>query len=304
MKRLLFDISLLTIALAVSIFGVERIYRNYYTPPDSIISNFREIEEPINTVLIGNSHIIALGHPEMFAGKSFNLSFSGITLFDMKLLVENVVIQNPGVKNILLGIDYDILGLNSDKSILSVQLYKYTHALDNNSLGEQIKGRSNYFRTGQDYFYMFSKKDYSYLYTGKSPDVAKQNFIPLTFKGKGDKVACARRAIEHGSLAYDEKNVEKNSRYLKELIAFGKSKGLNLIFVCTPKSPCYLDSYLNLAKTQSAKQQLDLLFKEAGMNYYDLLNDQSFNDDDFIDFDHLNDAGALKFISILQKDIQ
>jgi len=296
MKKLYLELFLLTLTLLASVLIIEKTFSNYKTPPDIVIRSFEEKKNDLNTVCIGNSHIIALGEIAVFEGKTFNLAFSGINMFDIAMLVRKLVVTGGNIKNVIIGLDYDILGLSSKRSILSLQLYRYTESLENRSLEEYIKAGSSYFRSGQDFWYLFA---HSLKFSQKS----QQNFIPLNFKSKDDKEACTRRALEHGAISYKEENIKKNIVLLNELIDFGRAYNLNLVFICTPKTSCYTSTYLAIPRIKAAKVSLDEIFKKKGMPYFDMTYERAFTDDDFIDFDHLNKSGAAKLIALLQTAI-
>lgn len=301
MKKLFLELAVLGVAFAACIYILEKKYRAYQAPTDEVMSIYKQQKDSISTVMLGNSHTIALGEPSIFNGKTYNMAFSGISLFDFFALTKNVIAKTPATKNIIIGLDYDLIGLSGERSILTTQLFRFTDSLQVNSLGNRLKARSNYFRSGQDFKFLLGAGSSSNVHGKNAP--AQRNFIPVNFKSRNDLEGCRRRALEHGSNAFLSSNIQQNIRLLDTLIKFGKEHKINIVFICAPKTKCYLQTYLSLASIKKSKLILDSVFKSHNTPYFDMVTDSAFNDDDFIDFDHLTPSGATKLVRILKENI-
>jgi hypothetical protein len=85
MKKLFIELLLIVISGIGLIFLFELLYSNYKSPVDYKITSFEKHKNEITGIIIGNSHLDAIGNPKIFKNDSctINLSMGGHDLFHM-----------------------------------------------------------------------------------------------------------------------------------------------------------------------------------------------------------------------------
>jgi hypothetical protein len=102
-----------------------------------------------------------------------------------------------------------------------------------------------------------------------------------------------------------EKNyVEQNVKQLKEIIAYCKEKGYQVILTMEPVHQTYQDHFDEEVMNQLVFQYLNTL--ELDVPFLNYMNDQRFvdNKDYFIDSDHLNSEGRKKYSWIVYEKLK
>lgn len=104
----------------------------------------------------------------------------------------------------------------------------------------------------------------------------------------------------HTSKSWDY--IETNYEQMKEMAKFCQTHNIQMVLITTPCWHTYYDilDKDQLDKTYELTKQFQ---KEFDIPYFDYLNDQRFEADDFYDSDHLSDVGAVKFTKILIQDL-
>jgi hypothetical protein len=283
MRKLFFEIMALTFFVTLVMFIVEHKYKNYSTHIDVIMNKVLKNASMQNIYYIGNSHAGALGNS--FLNKNaINLSYAGMNPYQMKEILFFLV-KNSGKANIIiLNIDYDFVGKYTVSDVANLQFYKYTGSLPESNFATKFMASSNYFRSGQDYKFLFEKKQ----------DIREQNFTPISNQSTINDKDCESKAFELGVATFNENQVKKNKEILLDMIFVAKKYQGKIIFVCTPKRSCLLNAYVNYISIQKAKSITDSLFTSNSIYYLDCTNNTAFTDLDFVDYDHLNTIGALK----------
>lgn len=145
--------------------------------------------------------------------------------------------------------------------------------------------------------YNYYLNNHSYLTANKNGFGSREGHAKKINFNKNAKEAVERHTKE-GSSLYDE-NIEN----LKEIIAFTKKRGINLLLFTPPATKFYREK-LNkhqLEKTIWACEALEK--KNANVRYVNFLNNDDFLLEDFYDADHLNAKGAQKLSTLLNKMI-
>ena len=94
----------------------------------------------------------------------------------------------------------------------------------------------------------------------------------------------------------------QNRKYLEELFAALKARGIQIVIVTTPTFHSYYDN-LNPTAYGLMQQEIDELRAKYGLEYRNYLKDSRFTLEDFSDSDHLSTAGAEKFSQILRDEV-
>ncbi len=102
---------------------------------------------------------------------------------------------------------------------------------------------------------------------------------------------------------YNESTIDENVRFVKEIIDIAENRNIRLILITAPTTIYYRNNF--------DKHIIDLFYDiikticddYKNVNYYDFSNAE-FNDDDFLNSDHLNYIGAKKFSKMLNSILE
>ena len=295
MKKLFIELLLIIISGIGLIFLFELLYSNYKSPVDYKITSFEKQKNKITGIIIGNSHLDAIGTPKIFGNDSctINLSMGGHDLFHMLLFIEKCVPEAPNLKYVLLGLDYELIGYNfnvENQAWKDRLYYSFNKNIYDKSLSNIFMANLNFFKANRDLAYIFWKPENS----------AEQNkFIPPGLEIKSND-GCKKRALEHSLYKFKKKLISENLVYLKKIVLICKKNKVNIIFVNTPKTSCYTSFYKPEVISAARNEYVDFC-KKNQLTYVDLFNSTFFNDTDFIDYDHLNEKGIQKLIGQIRE---
>ena len=297
MKQLYKELIILLIAFFAFVFFVEWRVKDVKAPIDRLF--LQQPQKPLASVLIiGNSHTGVLNEVSdtEFLQKSINMSLSNLELEDRYKVLQNIL-KGTNIKTVILAMDPDQLGHNLSTNSYDAQLYKYGFALHYSTFGNRILSNLNFFRLRLNVNDLIKT-----LVKGANDDTAKINFIPFTNKERNDQEACKKRAQEHSVYNYKIDNNIKNLVFLQKIIDVCKEKKIQLLLLQTPKPECYSEIYLN-EKMIAATEKIDSIAKKNQIRYLNYFNNPNFPDSDFADYDHLNQIGSNKLLTLLKDQI-
>ena len=105
------------------------------------------------------------------------------------------------------------------------------------------------------------------------------------------------RAESHNDMIKYVASYNENKDIFQEIVKFCNTNNINLVFVVTPATNCYL-KYLDLGFKKDFYSAIDSV--DGVVHLIDLSDDDYFDDNlDFIDTDHLNDSGAAKLTMVI-----
>jgi len=275
-------------------YFLEWKFRNAYSQPDILFYNLDKKAADYTHVYIGDSHI---GVFHEYSSDSTavvrNLSNGGQDLFKDWVILKKWAPQMKNLKFIMVGVEYELLGHNqtiSGEEYLDRQFFKYTDTLYRYSFSNVLMAKSNFFRANRNIGYVFTDTD-------KKTDLGKleMNYTPL-IGAKKTLYDCRKRAIEHSVIKFNKKLVAENLAYLQNIIQICKELHIHLLVMTPPKAPCY-DNYVDHEVMANAKHLIDSVTTANKVDYLDFYPDKDFQDDAFIDFDHLTPAGVKKLIN-------
>lgn len=95
-------------------------------------------------------------------------------------------------------------------------------------------------------------------------------------------------------------NIEKNKQYFLKIVELCKARNIKLIIVTPPAASCY-NKYIDTDCRDRMQRMIELMMSNYDkIMYFDYLEDERFDDNDFMDPDHLNrDYGAIKYTNII-----
>ncbi|HLP52734.1 MAG TPA: hypothetical protein VK154_17720 [Chitinophagales bacterium] len=309
--KFIFSWLALCVLMAVAL---EFAYRNAGSTADYLFNTYYDKVNTIERLYIGNSHVGVFrdlyddGVPEIA-----NMSIGGQDIFRMYTVIKTVVPKSPKLKRIYMGLDYDLVGYNQVKNgdeKYDREYFPFTGEMYNDNLTNRLMSRSHFFRANRDMAYLFlppkKKKPINFIPITSAPvatsDTSKNTdtslpasspaAVPAVTHKKLDPFMCRKRAEEHTLLKYKERYISENLNYLKTIVDVCQKHNIELIFFNPPKTECYKGSS-NQKNVASAKHIVDSFVTANKLVYLDFYNDPAFNDDLFVDFDHLNPQGTV-----------
>ena len=307
MRFLKFIFSVLAICVA-TILVLEFVYRNYSTQADRVFNPYYAKANTVETLYIGNSHI-GVFH-EIFPQEIKevgNMSLGGQDIFRMYTVIKTLIPKSPKLKKIYLGVDYDLIGYNQTKSgqeYIDREYFEYTGELYDTSVTNRAMSRLSFFR---------ANRDIAYLWKRDKTEAKPLNFIPVASApvnavvDTGSKPAtqvttnlphkvidpflCRKRAEEHSLLKFKQKYIPENLTFLNRIVQLCNQHNIQLVLFDPPKTDCYRAN-CNKENVTRAKQLIDSFVIANKVPYLDFYTDTAFNDDMFVDYDHLNSTGV------------
>lgn len=286
MRKFIYSISIISISFILIVGCLEFLFKN---TPNFIEDTFIELKSnnSFEVLLLGNSHIQALGEPMINGAESFNFGVGGQDIHHMHMILEHILLKmnKKHLKQVIIGLDYDLLGY-SYKSANTMWLdrlyYPVTGKLGDNSFGAIMMAKSNFFRANRD----FSKL------TKVSQTIKNQDLNYLDFS------PCDKRAEEHSETKFDKSEINKNVKLLESIYSLCKNQNIRLTLINLPKANCYYKFY-NKDLVYSAQNILRNFSKNKDLVFYDFWDSDKFNDEMFSDNDHLNNLGVKRIINAL-----
>ena len=245
----------------------------------------------IKVLFLGNSHFYYGINPEFITSTAFNAAHISQSLnYDFEILkkYENKL---DSLKYIVVPVDYFSLFTTLEKSVEAWRVKNYTlyYGINiTNNLADHTEILSNNFKTNALRLYNFYLKHVSNITCTKlgwGTSYNSKNNQDLVFTGK---LAAKRHFTK--SQAYFDKNVG----ILKSIIEFSLARNIHLVFITSPAYKTYVQNLNNNQLNQTVNSVTNLTQHYNNTQYINLLNDNTFNEIDFYDADHLNEIGAKK----------
>ena len=298
MKNLFKELFIVMFLFVIIVSFVEYRLQKISAPIDKVLT-LLNIKDSAEILIVGNSHTgaISVSDDTTFLNNTLNLSLAYLELEDRYKLMKYCLDQKH-FKTILLSTDADQLGHKASSNNYDRQFYKYGFSLYNNSLANRLMASLNFFR-----LQMGAGELIKSIFINET-DTAnyKFNFIPLSNKSKNDYAACTLRAKEHSLFLFKKEMITENLQILQKIIDLCKSKNSKLYLIQTPKSKCYTNVYMN-QQMFILNGRIDSLAKKNYIQFLNYLGNNTFIDEDFADFDHVNNKGSRKLVNLIGIDI-
>ncbi len=297
MKKLFIELLLVIFSGIGLICLFELLYENYKSPVDYKIEKIEKNKNEITGIIIGNSHMEAIGNPKIFDNDSYviNLSMGGQDLYHMLLYIEKCVPGIPKLKYVLLGLDYELIGYNftaENQAWKDRLYYSFNKNIYDKSLPNVIMAHLNFFKANRDLAYLFSASENT---------EEDKKFIPPGINKKTEN-GCKKRALEHSLYKFKPDLIAENIGYLEKIAATCKNNNVKLILVNSPKTDCYTSHY-RIGVINRAQMEYQKFCLKNQLIFIDLFNSEMFTDADFIDYDHLNDRGTKKLVEQIRNSV-
>lgn len=282
---------ILLIAISFEVL-LRRIPNDYQYKKDYLDKNSSSVQ----TLFLGSSHSYFGINPIYTHSKSFNASYMSQSYkYDLKILKKYDGKWNE-LKCIALPVSYFSLFWNLETGIESWRTKNYMIYYGFNSSGnikDYSEFLSNTFKTN-------FLKLYSFYWV-------KQNTINCTDLGfgldynskykKDLKTGGAERAKIH--TATDYKFFNPNKEYLTEIVEFAQARNIKIVLYTPPACANYIENLNSKQLEYTIETAEELQKKYNNVQYYNLMTDKNFKENDFYDVDHLNEIGAKKLTGIV-----
>lgn len=274
---------------------LDSFYTGYKVSIDYLNEKIESTKLRSSHLLIGNSHMGSINQKEWQDNNNYcNLSIGGQDLFHEYILIKSCIKRMPNLKSIIINVDYDQLGYNlvktANQAYTDREYYAIFNEMYDSSFSNKLISSSFFFRANRDLSYLTQPSN-----TNKKETI---NFIPVSHAI--NEKACKQRALEHSIIKFDSNLCKENTKILNQIAFICKKNRIKLSLINLPKRKCYEES-LDFTNITLAKQVLYDFTIQNNIVFVDFFNSNLFNNDDFIDPDHLNYVGGKKVIDILEK---
>jgi len=301
MRRLFLKAFLLLLPFAVILAIIEVRLRQI---PNSYAAAKTELDRKqaeVEILVTGASHALNGVTAEALSRPAFNIANGSQSLHYDTELVMKYADSMPKLKLVVFAISYHSLE------------YKLSNSIE--------RWRSGFYRQvygipGEDGDGGFQLTDYSYiaLYTPK--EAFRQALGSL--KGGNVVNASGERAIDKTEMEvsddFGRRRVQLHETQMRPIDIAGNvsaleractrlaQKNVAVVFITIPAHRTYYQG-INQGNYQRMQETTKSIAGKCLAPYLNYLHDQRFAEDDFINSDHLNEKGALKFTKILDEDV-
>lgn len=279
--------------------------------------------ENLETLVVGNSYPLTGIDSKLLSNISENLSISSQDLYYSYKLAEEVINNNENIKRCIIGAGYYLVNhdLSKCKSEYSTNMVKYLYypILKDKHNSEKVDTieisnlRNTLNNNTIDYIFNleFLDKHFIDLLYRENNGYFNKNLrremisilqgVKLSSIAEDEKYRLGEsRASQHNDLSkYTETKKEYNCIF-NEFINFLKEKGVEPVIVVFPTTK-YYNKFIN----KTYEDEFYKIIYDIKENYEVKLVDFSkigiFEEDDFIDFDHMSESGCIKITHELNK---
>ena len=279
--------------------------------------------ENIETLVVGNSYPLTGIDSKLLSNKSENLSISSQDLYYSYKLAKEVINNNENIKRCIIGAGYYLVNhdLSKCKSEYSVNMVKYLYypilkdkhnsekvdiiefltlgKVLNNDLIDYIFNLEylhKYFidliyRENNGYFNKNLRREMISILQG----------VKLSDINEDEKYRLGEfRASQHNDLSkYTETKKEYNLIF-NDFINFLEGKGVEPVIVVFPTTK-YYSKFINETYKDEFYKIIDGIKEKYTVKLVDFSKIDIFEEDDFIDFDHMSESGCIKITHELNK---
>ncbi|MFR4163524.1 MAG: hypothetical protein ACLT0R_12985 [Paraclostridium sordellii] len=279
--------------------------------------------ENIETLVVGNSYPLTGIDSKLLSNKSENLSISSQDLYYSYKLAKEVINNNENIKRCIIGAGYYLVNhdLSKCKSEYSVNMVKYLYypilkdkhnsekvdiiefltlgKVLNNDLIDYIFNLEflhKYFidliyRENNGYFNKNLRREMISILQG----------VKLSDINEDEKYRLGEfRASQHNDLSkYTETKKEYNLIF-NDFINFLEEKGVEPVIVVFPTTK-YYSKFINETYKDEFYKIIDGIKEKYTVKLVDFSKIDIFEEDDFIDFDHMSESGCIKITHELNK---
>ncbi|MCR1850329.1 hypothetical protein NSA42_13645 [Paeniclostridium sordellii] len=279
--------------------------------------------ENIETLVVGNSYPLTGIDSKLLSNKSENISISSQDLYYSYKLAKEVINNNENIKRCIIGAGYYLVNhdLSKCKSEYSVNMVKYLYypILKDKHNSEKVD-IIEFLTLGKvlnndliDYIFNleFLHKHFIDLIYRENNGYFNKNLrremisilqgVKLSDINEDEKYRLGEfRASQHNDLSkYTETKKEYNLIF-NDFINFLEEKGVEPVIVVFPTTK-YYSKFINETYKDEFYKIIDGIKEKYTVKLVDFSKIDIFEEDDFIDFDHMSESGCIKITHELNK---
>lgn len=290
MRKFIGRITLLLLVFACIAGLMEWLFRDYRGSVEQRFEQYETQKDTTEVLLLGNSHMLALGNPQIGSMPAFNFSFGGQDIFHMYTILRTVAGNSTQFRHVILGLDYELPGTNFNMENARWKdrlYYNNTGLLYDSAFANRLMARSRFFLANRN------------LRVLKQPKILQDTTPEALLRTHEED--CHIRATEHSRVRYDAALIPQNLIWLQHIIEICQRQRIGLTLLSFPKRSCYYAHYAPQTAVRG-KQIADSVAAANGIVLLDYWQDSRFADSMFIDPDHLNASGAAQMLRLLTEE--
>lgn len=245
--------------------------------------------------LTGVSHAYAGTDMRCYSKTGLNLAYTSQDLFLDFELAKIVMSKKRTLKHAIIGVapfslHYDLSrSINAYRTLLYYPIIKKVHNMTiKDSVLREI--------FNDVYFNSFEMFDSAMVFDQRLSCASCNKNITV------DDYLTFRNNLKFWDNKYYSDTVIENKKILRDYVEYCMDKNIKPTLVIFPLSRWY-NMYFSKKKFDEVREYCQNLANERGIKFYDLSNDNRFNDSDFFDVEHLNINGAQKVSKIISQII-
>lgn len=256
----------------------------------------------LKNIFLGSSHVYFGVNPEGIFEQPGNLAYASQSLNYDRFIIENHQDKLANCERVFIEVSFLSLPYQLHKESGGIEKTQYNHFwkypelysndfLKNHFATFSLGFKNAINRTGK---FLLGKYTMRMNEVGWSPRKGKENL---------QETAAIDGKRHSGYWEKEEAIVEKNVANIQKIIQIAKENAIEPILFNTPVSEEYLAS-VNPEYYQKYVQTCEMIAKQAGVKFLKYDKHPFFNSGDFVDSDHLNPEGAIKFSRKLKADVE
>ncbi|MCY7389129.1 MAG: hypothetical protein LH481_13905, partial [Burkholderiales bacterium] len=258
-----------------------------------------------DTLIVGSSAADSGISPSQLSGSAFNLANAGQTPYYDDKLVTKAIEQLPKLRRVIIAITYISFEYQIHDSPESWRQYLYHQVWGISPQGEIDRMDIRMWSRAAFLLPQLLKSLVHKSFANLAPNVDVRGFSVIHGERDtpdlGQKAAQVRLAVHHGLMKTE--HAPANIASLEHLLSILQQQNVQVVVVAMPVWHTYADAMRPLAwaKTEST---LERMTKQYGARYLSFLSQSRLESRDFLNLDHLNERGAIRFTQMLNAALE
>lgn len=295
LKVLLFIIPLLILFAALE-YNARSLPSNFEIKREILEQNLDRAE----IIVAGSSHTYLGINPKSLGKPAVSIAYPAQDIYYDSKILNKYLPQAKSVKLVIITVSYISFEYMLKDSPAHDQVNFYKH------FWEIPRQNSDFKLADYSAVALFGlQRSRDFLLTGSTSDRDKID----DSGGNADLMKTDKFDILNGQIAVKrheagmkEKYIDENREYLNELLKTLKDLNIQTVIITTPCFSTYYDN-INPERYLRMQNEVKSLSQKYGVEYRNYFRDERFTAEDFLDSDHLNTKGAVKFTAILKNEI-
>jgi hypothetical protein len=272
--------------------------------PNSYAATKSELDRKqaeIEILVTGASHAMSGVAPQVLDRPAFNIANGSQSLHYDTELVMKYAGSMPKLNLVIFAISYHSLEYKLSNSIerWRAGFYKQVYGIP----GED--GDGGFQLTDYSYIALYTPKEAFRQVLGSLGGIevnASADAIVKNTAGEEVSEDFGRHRVKLHEAQMRPIDIADNVAALERACLFLKQRGVAVVFITIPVHRTYYQR-IDQANYQRMQETIKRVTEKYQVPYFNYLYDDRFNDDDFVNSDHLNDNGAYEFTRILNQDV-